>query len=197
MKVSLEKRLEVCKKHGLCFRCLCKGHLAAKCTSVCSGCKGKHHILLCRKACKSSSGSSGNGAKKGSGKVERPVSTIALPSENSVDESLFQTEFLEVCGGKGPVESHFPFDTGSIRSYLSGCLDRCCDTSFRRSENSSCELFDSGIAFKSKRRNLPNLKLLGLLLSLCARKVFYNPSLKGRFNAGLQCSSPFVLEADF
>ena len=86
----------------------------AKCTSVCSGCKGKHHILLCRKAFKSSSGSSGNGSKKGSCKVKRPASTIAMPSKNTVDESLFQTDFLKVCGGKGLVESHFPFYTGSI-----------------------------------------------------------------------------------
>ena len=112
--------------------------------------------LLSRKAFRSSCASSGNDSKKDSGKVEGPVSTITLPSKDSVNESLSWTEIVKVCCGKRPVEIHFPFDIGSIRSYVSGCFVRCCDPSFQRSENVSCEVFDTSIASKSKCRNLYN-----------------------------------------
>ena len=172
VKVSLEKRLEVCKKHGLCFRCLCKGHLAANCAAVCGGCQGKHHSLLCRKAYKSSCVS--KDSKKGSGKVERPVSTIALPSKNRVDESLFQTEVSKVCGDKGsvkthfpivkgPVETHFPIDAGFDGSRESELFVKRWEPSFRRFDSFSGELFGTGIASKFKRSNFYNLELLGFV----------------------------------
>ena len=79
--------------------------------------------LLSRKAFRSSCASSGNDSKKDSGKVEGPVSTITLSSKDSVNESLSRTEVVKVCCGKGPVEIHFPFDIGSIRSYVDILLD--------------------------------------------------------------------------
>ena len=99
--------------------------------------------MLCRKASKSSSVSSRNDFKKGSSKVKGPVSKITVPSKASRDTSLLQTTVVKVCGGTGLGEAHFPGDIGSDGSH--------------ESENFFSELFGTGIASKSKHRNLYNL----------------------------------------
>ena len=160
---SFRKRLEVCKKHGLCFWCLCMSHLAANCASVCSGCKGKHHILLCRKASKGSCVGSMSDSEKGSGKVEQPVSTITMPSKTCRDKSLLQTASVKVCGDKGPVEAHFPIDIGFDGSHESELLVKLWDPSFRGFQDFSSELVGTGIACKFKRRNFYYLEFLGFV----------------------------------
>ena len=48
--MSVPQRLDVCREHGLCYRCLGKRHVSRDCTVsvVCEvgGCRGAHHTLL-------------------------------------------------------------------------------------------------------------------------------------------------------
>ena len=82
--------------------------------------------LFSIKAFKSSCASSGNDSKKGSGKVVKSKDQCqqlhCLQRIASMSPCRGQ-RLCEVCCGKGPIEIHFPFDIGSIRSYMSVLLD--------------------------------------------------------------------------
>lgn len=43
----MQEKIETIKKRGLCFQCLCKGHMVLACKAArCSKCGKRHHILL-------------------------------------------------------------------------------------------------------------------------------------------------------
>ena len=117
VKIKLSQRPDVIKKHGLCFRCLCKGHLASNCSVACSGCKGDHHILVCRKSRSSNESKSDNG---------KPVSNVTLANKSNVDKSLLETAVVQVRGGRGSVKARILFDSGADWSYVFQRFVRRC-----------------------------------------------------------------------
>ena len=50
LDMNEDSRWDFCNKHGHCYICLKRGHVAAKCESkqMCKDCQGRHHVLLCK-----------------------------------------------------------------------------------------------------------------------------------------------------
>ena len=128
--MDLDQRLCTCRTHGLCFRCLRGGHLAAHCRSFpgCNvdGCKGKHHTLLHAEHVNGrSSGTTNqqshhsehnNRDKQASQQYNRALSTAA----NNIAKAkvmVFQTVPVYV-------------ETGLKRLKLNALLDPCSDSSY-------------------------------------------------------------------
>ena len=45
-KLDLNEKIELVKKHHLCYRCLKRGHVSRDCDRSCPKCNGNHHFLL-------------------------------------------------------------------------------------------------------------------------------------------------------
>jgi hypothetical protein len=155
VRVNFEKRLEVAKRNGLCFRCLQRGHLATDCVEKvkCNKCQGNHHFLFCR------------GDRNVSAPVEGDsvveVSHTGVATANKKQSVLMQVLTVQVQGRDGPVQANVLFDSGSDRSYVSSQLCRLVQPSFVGSESVECATFGSGKPNRGQMRNVYRLDLLG------------------------------------
>jgi hypothetical protein len=151
---SPEQRVEVMKKKGLCFRCVCRGHMAASCTAKCSQCQGSHHFLLCKRS-PVAEGAAAPAAQNVS------LCSRVKSTQKSVENVLLQTAVVEVRGKNGPVKARLLFDTGADRSYVSRKFVETVCPQFVGSESVSYGAFGSGSTGRAEMRNIFRLALQG------------------------------------
>ena len=156
---------EKIRKHGLCFRCLGKGHLANSCEKVCSRCQGSHCFLLCRE--------NGSGPKKMNSEAEKTEKekdcqeavifpgVVTLSAKPPVVNIIMQVAQVEVMGKEGPVKATVLFDTGSDRTYVSSKLVRQVDPEFVSSEMVQYAAFGAVKANRAELKNLYRLEFRG------------------------------------
>ena len=148
-KLSVDQRYAEMRKHGLCFRCLTKGHISKGCQAVCENCNGRHHKICCYT--KSTSGNVKNGGTSRMNSVQN-VKTSEVESQQSQSANqmsnvteqvssvlnvshsheqcssltqkgtVLQTAKVMVHGVKGNVLVNIVFDSGADNSYISGSL---------------------------------------------------------------------------
>ena len=163
VNVNHDKKVEILKKKGLCFRCLGKGHIGDSCLSKCGKCQGNHHFLLCKvsggsPAVVSKDKSVVSGSKFDSTLVSH--TGVATVLKNS--SVIMQVVPVLVNSRNGAVRANVLLDSGSDRSYVSSELVRKAQPSFVGSESVSCATFGSAKASGSQLRNVYALELKGL-----------------------------------
>jgi hypothetical protein len=157
VKVDHDKKVELLRKKGLCFRCLRRGHLADSCSLKCTRCQGNHNFLLC----KADKLSSADLKEKSVDTATTTVSHTGLATV--VNKSvLMQVVPVLVKGCNGLVKANVLFDSGSDRSYVSSGLVRRVRPSFKGSESVSYATFGSSKASRGQLRNVYSLELTGL-----------------------------------
>ena len=107
--VDIEKRKELIKRYGRCFKCLKKGHKAQDCRVrvKCASCNGGHHISICR---------DGKGSNKN--EEERVVApSLHVGSQGKVALQTLQADaWVE---GQGPkVRCRVMLDSGSQCTFV-------------------------------------------------------------------------------
>lgn len=105
---SLAEKTELIKRRGLCFQCLCKGHMVIACRAPrCAECSKRHHILLHVEGEKPSA----NSIAKPSEKVEIKKS-FCVRADNS--RVLLPAALVKACRGSKKLV---------IRTFLDSCSE--------------------------------------------------------------------------
>ena len=121
--IPVDRRWDIVRQKHRCFACL-KDHRTVdnKCTSRCSHCKGRHHILLCHKHEQSSGSQSAsvrpNDTVQSLAEPQANVSLVNLEQCNNIC-TAFQTAKVLVGSGRNQVEATILFDSASDKSYIS------------------------------------------------------------------------------
>ena len=160
---SVDDRWKKVKSHGLCYKCLKKGHLSRRCRQLCLNCGGAHHLLLCPQRTQHDEQAA---APVPVVLEEEPVvvshtGVCSLASNQSNSDVVMQVLKLEVRGRSGIVEANVLFDSGSDRSYVTSDLVSQVDPEFCLMERVAFSSFGSHTASKDEMRNIYNLELRG------------------------------------
>ena len=166
----LDERKRKISAAGLCFRCLKKNHLAKHCSSVCSKCHGRHHVLLCNNNDKNSNEISVNAnasenvvkqervenSKTENNTVSHSTSAVSN-SQNDVKKCYrvrLQTARTSARGKQGVTDVNILFDTGSDRSYVSSSLVKKIQPEFVETVNLSYAAFGTSSSSANSLHNV-------------------------------------------
>ena len=173
-KLTVSELKEKIRVLGLCFCCLCKGHISRGCIAMCTKCCGRHHVLLCE--------TKGEGKKTETVVPSRERSQSIVQNSESVSactgheqvslnctgissvvkpQVMLQTAWVTVRGRKGTVKAVVLFDTGSDRSYVSSRLVQRVDPEWVCSEPVSYVAFGSSKPGPGKMRNVYEINMQG------------------------------------
>ena len=165
-KHSFEKRQNIFKELGLCFRCLRKNCYSKICTKTCTfgGCNnGRHHILLC---------------KKKLGLLDETNSQTKINSQNSNENSndpptlmsakcdnpqtvIMQIALIPFFSGTGKqTMGHVLLDTGSSKSYVTHDFVSKIQPHYEGAEPVSFVAFGSRETGRRTMRNVFSLNIL-------------------------------------
>ena len=170
---------------GLCFRCLCRNHVAKDCLNKCDKCGGRHHVLLCdprptytQEKCSTSSTSRQSDSHRPvshSTEQKHTNSNLSLASNSNVHANskdskdskdsrtkrvILQTTDVTAsgCTGKSGICTLL-FDTGSDRSYVSSRLVKRVEPEWVGTQQISYSAFGTDHGGKSELRNLFHVNL--------------------------------------
>ena len=124
---NLDQRHSFVKQHGLCYMCLQKGHVSAKCVSnkKCFYCKAKHHSALCKE----------NETDQVSPLIESQNSHVLA----SIDCGVIMLETAQVIAHNpckhNKCNVNVMFDLGSQQSYITEDLMHKLDLHVHASKN--------------------------------------------------------------
>ena len=188
-RVSFNECRELLRSHGLCYRCLGKGHIARGCASTCARCNGRHHRVLCLRGDNAKHGDSGQpqdtrelnvsdsstsqsnvavnenndtSVKSGTATAHSSasLSVLGATTQNRY-RVLLQTLRVTVRGGRVVDDVTILLDTGCDRSYISSALVRRVEPRWVESQMLSYAPFGSKESGKCALRNVFSLDLLG------------------------------------
>ena len=167
---------------GLCYRCLCRDHVAKDCLNKCDKCGGRHHILLCdprptstQETCSTSSTSIRSDSHRSvyhTTEQKHTNSNLSLARKSNVHANskdskdrktkrvILQTTDVTAsgCTGKSGIFTVL-FDTGSDRSYVSGRLVKRVEPEWVGTQQLSYSAFGTDHGRKSELRNLFHVNL--------------------------------------
>ena len=188
-RVSLNECRELLRSHGLCYRCLGKGHIARGCASTCARCNGRHHRVLCLRGDNGKHGDSGQpqdtrelnvsdsstsqsnvavnetndtSVKSGTATAHSSasLSVLGATTQNRY-RVLLQTLRVTVRGGRVVDDVTILLDTGCDRSYISSALVCRVEPRWVESQMLSYAPFGSKESGKCALRNVFSLDLVG------------------------------------
>ena len=151
-RVSFNECRELLRSHGLCYRCLGKGHMACGCASTCARCNGCHHWVICLRGDNAKHGENGQpqdtrelnvsdssisqsnvavkenndtSVKSGTATTHSSASRSVLgATTQNRYRVLLQTLLVTVRSGRVVDDVTILLDTGCYRSYISSALVR-------------------------------------------------------------------------
>lgn len=180
LRLKDKERAERIRLAGVCYRCLCKGHLAKGCLGKCSKCGGSHNVIMCgvrlspRNVTEDSTKVTGVGTLNTTtiDNTSQPVDNLCTKSATHAAASLYnatssklctvlQTATVEVVGADGRThKAKLLFDNGSDRTYVTRRLVQECQPKWIGSEVSTYSAFGGHKSGKNALRNIFELQVL-------------------------------------
>lgn len=129
VKLNIEDRTKQIKEARLCFKCFGPSHLARNCKDKCSGCGGRHHLLLCTEGLRQSRTTEDETFVPPLSPCAKPVQPDVAVQEIAqsmhcaatvkTSNTVLQTVKVQVQGPYRSVEATVMFDGGSDRTFIS------------------------------------------------------------------------------
>ena len=142
LKLGVKERQSFTLRRRLCFKCLCKDHIAVNCSDTCKHCGGNHHVTLCFKQADASSRSGSEGESVSEEKQSSSSSVSLTVSNSNHDVCLLPTASVKVkCKDGSWRTATLLFDGGSERSFVSQTLVKQMEPDYVRSSEVSFSTF--------------------------------------------------------